>query len=611
MRWAGIWVASLTLGLAASARAGSTFVVSPPVIDRGEITFLLGGISEEGATLRPSSVEAELDGVPAAPPQSLQAFVDFAQSAAEADPRWKSPLAVGLVYLWIKEVPTAVSDAVLQGVTGLLQRLPARTSAYATLYGRKRQPIPKLKASDLGATLHDLAFLGGDRPNLAEAIRLDLRNLLSDESPGKLLLVVTDGRDFTDATGEGPADFSVLSSEIARAGVRLFLLSFPASDADVEQSASNLADLASGVSFHRAAEQPLELQSTLESLGQAIADMRRMRLEVPWSWRIFGGTHRLRLNLTAEGRPRAIEAGTITLPPAIGWLLGFAATLAGLLVLLAGVLFLRSRRPRGEPSVFAAVHDLIGRGLSAERAMVELTRSFPESLAGLTMADSSLLSDPRYPLLQTRAGRRRFEQIVALLRRSDDALLGDDLAVALAEAIAAKTPARQAALSMAARVPEDQRSDFLRLGLDKLASRLRKAGERHPILASPRSRGAALAIQDELRSQIGAGLAVAWLVRAAGPGRRGESFRVAAGRCVLGRGPSCAIRLETDTRVAEQHAVLSETRGEFAIEPLQGDVKVEDLPVRSPQPLGDGDTIEIGGSRLVFKCVTTLPTAYG
>jgi hypothetical protein len=232
----------LTLGLAASARAGSTFVVSPPVIDRGEITFLLGGISEEGATLRPSSVEAELDGVPAAPPQSLQAFVDFAQSAAEADPRWKSPLAVGLVYLWIKEVPTAVSDAVLQGVTGLLQRLPARTSAYATLYGRKRQPIPKLKASDLGATLHDLAFLGGDRPNLAEAIRLDLRNLLSDESPGKLLLVVTDGRDFTDATGEGPADFSVLSSEIARAGVRLFLLSFPASDADVEQSASNLAD---------------------------------------------------------------------------------------------------------------------------------------------------------------------------------------------------------------------------------------------------------------------------------------------------------------------------------------------------------------------------------
>ena len=237
--------------------------------------------------------------------------------------------------------------------------------------------------------------------------------------------------------------------------------------------------------------------------------------------------------------------------------------------------------------------------------MVELTRSFPESLAGLATADPSLLSDPRYPLLQTGAGRRRFEEIVALLRRSDDALLGDDLAVALAEAIAAKTPARQAALSIAARVPEDQRSDFLRLGLDELATRLRKAGERHPILAFPRSRGAALAIQDALRSQIGAGLAVAWLVRAAGPGRRGETFRVAAGRAVLGRAPSCAIRLDTDNHVAEQHAVLSETRGEFAIEPLQGRVKVEDMPVASRQPIGDGDTIEIGESRLVFKCVST------
>jgi hypothetical protein len=237
--------------------------------------------------------------------------------------------------------------------------------------------------------------------------------------------------------------------------------------------------------------------------------------------------------------------------------------------------------------------------------VVELTRGFPESLAGLATADPALLSDPRYPLLQTQAGRRRFEEIVALLRRSQDSSLGDDLAVALAEAIAAKTPARPAALSIAARVPEDQRSDFLRLGLDELASRLREAGKRHPSLASPRSRGAALAIQDALRAQAGAGLAVAWLVRAAGPGRRGETLRVAAGRAVLGRSPSCAIRLDPDKQVAEQHATLSETRGEFAIEPLQGRVKIEDKPALFCHPLRDGDTIEIGESRLVFKCVTT------
>ncbi|MGA9652428.1 MAG: FHA domain-containing protein [Polyangia bacterium] len=599
--------AALALGLPAMAQAWPWFMVSPPVSDQGEPVLLLGGVSEEGVTLKPSSIDAEIDGAPAAPPRSLETFFDFAQTAAEADPTWKSPLAVGLVYLWIKEVPTALSDAELEGVTGFLKRLPARTNAYATLYGRKRQPIPKLKASELGASLHDLTYLGGDRPNLAEAIRIDLKSLLTDESPFKVLLVVTDGRDFTDATGEGPADFAALSGEIAKAGVRLFVLSFPAPDADAEQSARSLADLAAGGTFHRAADQPLELQSTLESLGQAIADMRRVRLEIPWSWRTFGGTHRLRLSLTSDGRRRPIEVGTITLPAATGWLVGLGVALAGVVSLLAVVLFLRGRRPRDEeePSVLAAAHDLIGRGLSAQRAAAELTRNFPESLADLTTVDPALLSDPRYPLLQTRAGRRRLEEIQALLRRSDDSLLGADLASALAEAIAAKTPARQAALRIAARVPEDQRSNFLRLGLDELASSLRQAGASHPVLALPRSRGTVLAIQDALRGQAGASLAVAWLVRAAGPGQRGETLRVAAGRAVLGRGTNCEIRLDLDKQVAEQHAALSETRGEFAIEPLQGRVKIEDTTAPSRQPLGDGDTIEIGASRLVFKCVTT------
>jgi hypothetical protein len=605
MKAARLCLAAVALGLPAMAQAGSGFLVSPPAVDRGEIVLLLGGISQEGATLKPSSIEAEIDGAPAAAPQSLETFFDFAQTAAEANATWKSPLALGLVYPWIKEVPTALSDAILEGVTGFLKRLPARSNAYATLYGRKRQPIPKLKASELGATLHDLAYLDGDRPNLADAIRIDLANLRSDESPCKVLLVVSDGRDFTDATGEGPADFSAVASDIAKAGVKLLLLSFPAPDADAEQSGKSLADLAEGAVFHRAADQALELQSTLESLGQAIADMRRVRVEIPWSWRTLGGTHRLRLNLFSDGKRRAIEAGTITLPAATGWLLGLGATLAGLLALLAVVLGLRYRRPREEPSLLAAVHDLIGRGLSAQRAVVELTRSLPESLAGLTATAPAWLSHPRYPLLQTRAGRRRFEEIVALIRHGDDSGLGDDLAATLAEVLAAKTPARQAALSIAARVPEDQQSDFLRLGLDDLASRLRKAGERYPVLASPRSRGAALAVQDALRAQSGASLAVAWLVRAAGPGPRGETLRLVAGRAVLGRSPSCEIRLDRDKQVAEQHAAISESRGQFAIEPLQGLVKIEGAAAPSRQPLGDGDTVEIGESRFVFKCVTT------
>ena len=73
----------------------------------------------------------------------------------------------------------------------------------------------------------------------------------------------------------------------------------------------------------------------------------------------------------------------------------------------------------------------------------------------------------------------------------------------------------------------------------------------------------------------------------------------------MGRGAGSDLRLDADTQIAEQHAVISEKRGAFYIEPMQGTLKVETKPVSARQPLGDGDTIEIGQSRYVFKCVST------
>jgi hypothetical protein len=241
--------------------------------------------------------------------------------------------------------------------------------------------------------------------------------------------------------------------------------------------------------------------------------------------------------------------------------------------------------------------------------VVELTRSFPQSLASLAATDPEVFSDPRYPLLQTRPGRRRFEEIQALLRGSNDSQLGDELASALAKAITAKTPIQQVVASIAARVPEDERGKFLRLGLDELAHVLRKAGERYPVLSMPRSRGAALAIQDALRNQPGASLSMGWLVRASGPGQRGEVIQLTESRVLLGHGPSCKIRLNSTNQVAEQHAAIDERRGDFFIEPLQGPVKIEDQPIQSRHPIGDGDTIEIGENRYVFKCVTSGATS--
>ncbi|HEY5281578.1 MAG TPA: vWA domain-containing protein, partial [Polyangia bacterium] len=304
----------LSLAAVAPVRAAPMFMASPPEVEResGEMVLLVGGISEDGTTLKPSAVEVEIDGQPGPAPKSLEVFSEFAQTAAEASQSWKSPLAVGLVYLWVKDVPAGISDAMLEGVGGFFRRIPARTNVYATLYGRKRQPIPKLKASEIGGQLHDLGYISGDRPNLADAIRVDLRALASDESPFKVLLVVTDGRDSTDSSGDSSADFGAVADEIAKAGVKLLVVSFPPPEADAEQSTKNLGDLAVSGAFRRATEQPLEVQSTLDSLGQAIADMRRVRLELPWSWRNFGGTHKLRLNLTTDGKRRALEVGKVT-----------------------------------------------------------------------------------------------------------------------------------------------------------------------------------------------------------------------------------------------------------------------------------------------------------
>ena len=602
------------LTLPGPAQAGSTCLVSPPTVDgdSSALTLLVGGISEDGATLKTSSLDVEIDGEPAPAPRLMETFFDLAQRVAEADQAWKSPLAVGLVYLWIKETPAGISDAILEGMQGFFRRLPARTSAYATLYGRKRQPIPKLKASEIGGQLHDLGYLGGDRPNLGDAIAVNLKNLSADESPFKILLVVTDGRDFTDPAGEGPADFGAVGSALAKADVRLLLVSFPAPEADTEQSAKNLNDLAGPGAFHRAVEQSMELQATLESLGQAVADLRRVQIDIPWAWRTLGGSHKVRILLTTDGKRRTIELGKITLPAQTGRLAWLGALGLGILMLPIGVLlFLRFRGPNkseaDEDPIISATHALIRRGMSAQRALVELTRSFPESIAGLANFDESIFSDPRYPFLQTRAGRRRFEEIRALLGQTDgeESPLHEDLFAALAEAVTAETPPRKAAEGIAARLPETQWSALSRLGLEDLARMLRQAGKRFPVLGLPRSRGAVIDIQDALRARTGSSLAVAWLVRAAGPGERGETLALRSSRAVLGRGTGCDLILGADARVADQHAAISDVRGEFAIEPLGGAIKVEKASIQVRHPLSDGDTIEMGESRYIFKCVTT------
>jgi hypothetical protein len=262
------------------------------------------------------------------------------------------------------------------------------------------------------------------------------------------------------------------------------------------------------------------------------------------------------------------------------------------------------------PGVITAAHALVQRGVPAQRALVELTRSYPNDVGLLAALDPSAISPELCPIFHTKAGRRRLEQIQALLTHQpgSDTRLGSDLAEVLAQSISSQTPPDQAASGIAARVPEDQWGAFVRLGLDSLAKALRASGVAHPVLATPRARGLALEIQAALRSEnrsSGKSLAVGWLVRTAGQGRRGETLRLPGGTVVVGRGPGCQMRFETDPELFDQHAVITERRGAFFIEPVQGaPLRLEAKPVDGREPLGDGDTIELGQGRYVFKCVS-------
>ncbi|MBN2572947.1 MAG: VWA domain-containing protein [Deltaproteobacteria bacterium] len=594
--------------------------MSPPILDddNHEMVFLVGGLSADRTTLKPSTVDIEIDGRPAPARKATEVFSEYAQAAAEANKRWKPPLAVGLVYLWVKDIPAGIADAILEGLSGFLRRIPARTNVYATLYGRKRQPIPRLKASEIASQLHDIGYLGGDRPNLADAIRLDLRALLGDDSPFKVLVVVTDGRDHDDYQGESSADFVALADEIRNAGVQLMVVSFAPFEADAERSRKNLVHLGSSGAVRRAIESPLGMQAALEALGQAIADMRRVRLDIPWGWRNFGGTRRIRLDVAIDGRQRVIEVGEVTLPARKKpWLVAFGVLLGTLAVAAGAVLYWRRRSVRpgdredeDSSPVVAAAHSLIARGLSAPRALVELTRSFPKEVSTLATLDASVFADERFPLFRTRPGRRRLEELRALLAHEagDDGLLGEELAEVLSRSISSGAPAEQVASNIAARVPEDQWGAFSRMALDDLAYALRASGARYPVLASPHARGVALEIQAALRSEgrnVGRVVAVGWLVRVAGQGERGETVRLPAGRAVLGRAPGCSLRMDGDTQIAARHAAIVEQHGAFFIQSVQGEVRVEARPVRGSAPLSDGDTIAIGRSQFVFKCVSS------
>ena len=310
-------------------------------------------------------MEVDVDGRPASP-LSVQSLSDWSTASSEASPSWRPPLAVGLVYLWVDGVPSAVLD----GIHAFFQRLPSRTVVYPTIYGRLRQGRARLTAGDI-SRLDEVPYLDGYRPNMIDAVRMNLVDLANDPASLKILLLVTDGRDYADPKAEGPGDFGALGAELRGAGIASVVTRFRP-EADAEQAAANLRDLSEAAGgFLDARDQPEELENTLESLGQGVADLQRVELPIPWTWRLFPRDHRIAAHLTTPAGERlSAELGTVRI--GVGPFMAVAGGAFGLSALSFVVWSLGGlrRRKRTDPetdvsveAVLATAHNLIRRGL--------------------------------------------------------------------------------------------------------------------------------------------------------------------------------------------------------------------------------------------------------
>ena len=612
-RWlaaaATLGLATLLIG-AADGVAAPVLIATRPAFDSqgGDYSVFVGGIDDNGRSLKVASIEILPDGALAPLAASSQSFSDWAAVASEHSATWRPPLVAGLVYLWVKGVPRGVLD----GIHAFFQRVPSRTTVLPTVYGRMRQGRASLLAADISRLDEEVPPLENYRPNLIDAVRLDLADLAAQPVPLRLLLLVTDGRDFADPKGQGPGDFTALGHEIRKAGVTLLIVGYPP-DEDVLQGAANLRELhhAAG-GFLRVLEQADDLENTLESLGQSVSDLLRVQFAVPWSWRALGASHRISVRLsTGTGLRLTADAGSLEvkaeslLRPAISIAMGV------ILLLVMGMVWARSRRRRethpGElDAVVSAAHGLIRRGTSPARAVQELTRTFAESVSDLVEMDPEVLSDPRFPYFRTRLGRQRLQEIRDLLidKSRTAPRVAPVIAQVLAAAISDRSAPELAAETMSARAAVDDCTAFAGMSLEQLAEALSSVSRDHPALATPRARGVAVAVQDALRARAGGrqAIVVGWLVRSAGSGRRGETLRIVADRTVVGSASSSQIQLAGDADVVAEHAEIRIEGGEFLVVPRGGGVSVEGVAVKDRQILSDGDTLQIGRGLFVFKC---------
>jgi hypothetical protein len=92
-------------------------------------------------------------------------------------------------------------------------------------------------------------------------------------------------------------------------------VAFPPPEADAAQAAANLRDLHEAAGgFLRTVDNVQDIENVLESLGQAVADLQRVRFATPTGWQLLGGSHRLSVRLTgSDGQRLTADMGSVAI----------------------------------------------------------------------------------------------------------------------------------------------------------------------------------------------------------------------------------------------------------------------------------------------------------
>lgn len=580
--------------------ASSTLLVAAPEVDRekSEVVVLAGGERADGTPARLENPILLLDDAEAGPALGDDALVDYAGE----HPRWTPPIAIGLVYLWSKGGPETVMD----GIESLFKHVPGRVTVYPTPYGQGYRPVlTRLTAARAaGGDLVDLPPLVGNQYKLIEAVRFNASKLGEDESPIKHLVIITDGTDFAEHDARG---FALLGEELRRKKLRVELV-WLRPQADAVQAAANVRALSEASRARQiSADSPADLRAMTESLADALIGLRRLHFALPWSSRMLGGTRRVGVVASIDGVAVKAHDGSVVLPVA-------TAALAGMLVavlLIAGggfvVVFRVGRGGRRSGKLFALLDELqqlVRLGISADAAVVQLSQKFPDHVEQLRTLDVTRLDPAKYRYLRTRAGQSRIKEIQKQLEDSEgEPVVDGEVASILSRAMTSGVEPQEAARQIKARVTDDKWSALSRARDQNLNESLARAANDFAPLQAPQAAHFASDVRAALRSRDGAQLAVGWLARATGPGRRGETLTLLGSPCVVGRGGDCTLRVTDDPQLADRHAEIHQSDGEFKIRSVGGHVAVDERDVTAQQALSDGAVVTLGSCRYVFKCV--------